>query len=328
MVNSNSDIDINPSILQNGSKFNTTPNSVQEIDRMIKELFARLDITAQSLETEVQIESSKLLSLLRRIKRLISSSKFQNNKEIQGELEMLTSNLVFAFDALKGNLNPDLVANIRLDTERAIRQLESPLIGSVLNRFESFLAASSTGLKILIGLVLALPLYIAIPSAMILMLDDASSVLEESELISANPDARNSAIPEIYIKDFREGTYLMILSFIAGSTGSVISILSRVAEYNTPPSEDKYSASFLPIFIGLFKPVIGGAFGILIFAAMNTSLLENFLNQNRTDAKWFTVISVTFVVGFSERLAKDMIGQMENRLATDQNSVAENNTVK
>ena len=296
---------------------------VSNIDHVIKELLVSLDLTSQSFETEVQIESSKLLNILRRIKRFLSSSKFKKNNEIQSEVEILISNIVLAFDALQENRNLALVAHIRLDAERAIRQLESPLIGNVLNKFEGFLSASSTGLKILIGLVLAIPLYIAIPSSMIILLNDASTSLEQSELISANEEARGTTVPEIYVKDFREGTYLMILSFIAGSTGSIISILSRVAEYNTSQYEDKYDASFLPIFIGLFKPIIGGAFGILVFAAMNTSLLDDFLNQARTDAKWFTVISVTFVVGFSERLAKDMIGQMEDRLVTNRSYVEE-----
>ena len=292
-------------------------NLVPEIDYIIKDLLVNFDVTSQSFETEVQIESSKLLNILRRIKRFLCSSRFQKSKEIQSEVEILISNIVLAFDALKENRNPALAIHIRLDAERAIRELESPLIGSVLNKFEGFLSAASTGLKILIGLVLAIPLYVAIPSSMIILLNNASTSLEQSELISAHEKARETNVPEIYVKDFREGTYLMILSFIAGSTGSIISILSRVGEYNTPQYDNKYDASFLPIFIGLFKPIIGGAFGILVFAVMNTSLLDVFLNQTRTDAKWFTVISVTFVVGFSERLAKDMIGQVEDRLVTN-----------
>ncbi len=53
---------------------------------------------------------------------------------------------------------------------------------------------------------------------------------------------------------------------------------------------------------------------------MNTVLLNDLLDQKRTDSKWFTVISITFVVGFSERLAQDMIGQIEDKMKTDRSS--------
>ena len=280
-----------------------------------------LDVRSQNLETETQIELSKLLNILHRLKRLLFSSKFQKNKQLQNEIEILLSNLVLAFDALYENRNPALAVRIRLDTERAIRRLESPLIGRLTNKFDAFLNASSTGFKILVGLILALPIYVAIPFSMVSLLDNVSNTLHETSLISDSESARDTSVPEIYEKDFNEGTYLMILSFIAGATGSIISILSRVAEYNTSQYDDTSSVSFLPVFIGLFKPIIGGTFGILVFAMMNTSLLSNFLEQKRTDAKWFTVISITFVVGFSERLAKDMIGRMEENMVSDRSSV-------
>ena len=227
-------------VSQTQNLISQTHNHVPDIDCMIKDLLSSLDVTSQSLENEVQIESSKLLNILHHIQRILSSSKFQKNKKIQNEVEILISSLVLAFDALKENRNPTLAKHIRLNTERVIRRLESPFFGNVLNKFESFLNASSTGLKILIGLVLALPLYIAIPSTMIFLLDEASSSLEKIDLISDNLEARKTDVPEIYVQDFREGTYLMILSFIAGSTGSIISILSRVSEYSTPQYEYKY----------------------------------------------------------------------------------------
>ena len=53
---------------------------------------------------------------------------------------------------------------------------------------------------------------------------------------------------------------------------------------------------------------------------MNTVLLNDLLDQKRRDSIWFTVISFTFVVGFSERLAQDMIGQIEDKMKTDRSS--------
>ncbi len=241
-------------------------------------------------------------------------------------LESITNNLVLAFEALKENKNLIFASNIRVDAEQGMRRLESPIVGSIFNQCDHFLTNSSTALKIILGLGLALPMYIAIPATMIKLFNSASDTLQHNELISTNIEARSTNTPQIYVQDFREGTYLMILSFIAGSTGSIISILSRAADYNSSQFQDKYNCSFLPIFIGLFKPVIGGAFGILVFAAMNTTLFNSFLDQSRTEAKWFTVIAITFVTGFSERLAKDMIGQVEDSLA-NKNPSSNNNQI-
>ena len=323
MKESNSNIKINTVISQQESKLNTTLDLTQNIDKIINIFLNNLSVKSQNLEVQVQVELSRILNIIRRIKRFISSSKFQKNKQIQSEVEIMIRNLVLAFDTLQENSNLTLASRIRMDTERAMHYLETPLIGSILNIVDSFLYASSTGLKILIGLVLALPLYIAIPASMFILLDNASSNLQKSALISDSKNARLSDTPQIYVKDFEEGTCLMILAFIAGSTGSVISILSRVSEYNTPQYEDKYSASFLPIFIGLFKPVIGGTFGVLVLAMLNTNWLVILEKSERTDQKWFTVVSITFVVGFSERLAKDMIGQMEDKIAINRSSVEE-----
>ena len=325
MIQPELDINIDAVTLQQDSERNTTLDLAQDIDHVIKDLSANLSVRSRNLETEAQIELSKLLNILRRIKHLVSSSKFQKKKQLQSEVETLTNLIVFAFDALHENRNLALAARIRSDAERAIRRLELPLIGNVLNvidnAIDSFLEASSTGLKILIGLALALPLYIVIPLFIMVSLNLATQKLQQTKLISESENARETKVPEIYIKDFREGSALIILSFLAGSTGAIISILTRVAEYNTPQYEDKYSASFLPVFMGLFKPVIGGTFGVLVFAMLNTNWLSILERTERTDHKWFTVISITFVAGFSERLAKDLIGKMEQSVTTDWSSV-------
>ncbi|MGK7878212.1 MAG: hypothetical protein AB4426_34370 [Xenococcaceae cyanobacterium] len=325
MIQPKSDINIDAVTLQQDSELNTTLELAQYIDRVIKDLSANLSVRSQNLETGVQKELSKLLNILCRIKRLVSSSKFQKKKQLQGEVETLTNLIVFAFEALHENRNLALAARIRSNAERTIRRLELPLIGNVLNAIDNaidrFLEATSTGLKILIGLVLAIPLFLVTPLCIIIFLDGLSYVLQESDLISQTEDARTSKIPAIYIKDFRESATLITLSFIAGSTGAIISILTRVSEYNTPQYEDKYSVSFLPIFIGLFKPIIGGTFGVLVFAMLNTHWLSILGNAERTDHKWFSVVSITFVTGFSERLAKDLIGKVEQSVTTNQSSV-------
>lgn len=47
--------------------------------------------------------------------------------------------------------------------------------------------------------------------------------------------------------------------------------------------------------------------------------LESGDNRTRTDLQWLMVMSVTFVAGFSERLAKDLVTSTENRFNSGAN---------
>lgn len=297
------------------------PNFGRVIFQRIEEVQASLQLGSQNLTPEIQIELSMLLNVLRRIDRFSASRKIRKNPHLQSDLIVLLNTVSVAVSALKHEQNLPLIRSIRMDTVSTIRRLESPILGGIYTVCEKFANNSSAAVKVLVGLTLAIPLYFTIPASMIVLLNEASDSLQENHLISESEEARSTEVPEIFVQDFREGTALMILSFIAGATGSIISILSRISEYNQPTYEERYGTSFLPIFIGLFKPVIGGTFGVLVFAVMNTSLLDNFLDQSRTDSKWFTVISITFVVGFSERLAKDMIGKVEGKFGAISNSL-------
>lgn len=121
---------------------------------------------------------------------------------------------------------------------------------------------------------------------------------------------------------YDESAILLILAFISGSTGSVVSILSRVSDYHG----DEYGNTSLPFYIGLFKPVIGGAFGVFIFSILASGLIQisNPLNPTSDEfghsvsiEKWLFFIGISFVGGFSERLAKDIIGVTEDRFGSE-----------
>lgn len=121
---------------------------------------------------------------------------------------------------------------------------------------------------------------------------------------------------------YDESAILLILTFISGSTGSLVSILSRVSDYH----EGEYGNTLLPFYMGLFKPIIGGAFGVFIFSILASGLIQisNPLNPE-SDAfsrsvnieKWLFFIGISFVGGFSERLAKDIISVTEDRFGSD-----------
>lgn len=110
----------------------------------------------------------------------------------------------------------------------------------------------------------------------------------------------------------------------AGTLGSIVSILIRVVE----EFHDKdYRDRLTPFFIGFFKPVIGASFGILFLAFVNSGVVSTPLfmeakpqtvapAQPMTDSipenrAAFFLFAIAFVVGFSERLAKDTITRLD-----------------
>lgn len=110
----------------------------------------------------------------------------------------------------------------------------------------------------------------------------------------------------------------------AGTLGSIVSILIRVVE----EFHDKdYRDRLTPFFIGFFKPVIGASFGILFLAFIKSGvvstplILENKPTAPETTQNLpasapehqaaFLLFAIAFVVGFSERLAKDTITRLD-----------------
>ena len=69
----------------------------------------------------------------------------------------------------------------------------------------------------------------------------------------------------------------------------------------------------IPFLIGAFKPVIGASFGIFMYALISSGLVP--LNTNPTNAtgrkEELFYFAIAFTVGFSERLAKDVIARAE-----------------
>ena len=192
-----------------------------------------------------------------------------------------------------------------------------------INGFKNFLYASSTPTKVLVGLFLALPVHFAAPVILAHLLSDANLYLKpilaeqsNSQLLEQKVEApqqsNQAAKSKLSQYDFNEASALLLLSAIAGSTGSVVSILTRIDQYQN----EKYRDTLLPVFIGGFKPMIGAFFGILVFALVNSTLLPITITKDETKpaTKWFALLSLSFVVGFSERFAKDIVSQTEGSI--------------
>ena len=72
---------------------------------------------------------------------------------------------------------------------------------------------------------------------MISSLDSVEAELTQLKIIYSSDEVRKLDAHVIYVKDFRGAYTLIILSFISGSVGSIISIFSRINEY-TNEDED------------------------------------------------------------------------------------------
>ncbi|MEQ9671230.1 hypothetical protein [Coleofasciculus sp. G2-EDA-02] len=97
----------------------------------------------------------------------------------------------------------------------------------------------------------------------------------------------------------------------SGALGSVVSILIRLKEFDVEFRE--ILDPIIPFLIGAFKPVIGASFGVFMYALISSGLVP--LDTNPTNAtgrkEELFYFAIAFTVGFSERLAKDVIAQAE-----------------
>jgi hypothetical protein len=64
--------------------------------------------------------------------------------------------------------------------------------------------------------------------------------------------------------------------------------------------------------IGAFKPVMGVAFALFAFAALQANLLP--LNFEDSPSSHFTYVTLAFIAGFSERMSRILTTMVEGRL--------------
>ncbi|MEQ9232610.1 hypothetical protein [Coleofasciculus sp. E2-BRE-01] len=97
----------------------------------------------------------------------------------------------------------------------------------------------------------------------------------------------------------------------SGALGSVVSILIRLKEFDVEFRE--ILDPVIPFLIGAVKPIIGASFGVFMYTLISSGLIP--LDTNPTDTKGrkeeLFYFAIAFTVGFSERLAKDVIARAE-----------------
>jgi hypothetical protein len=299
----------------------STNITIQVIDNLIQEVEKTI-ASGVVLNNDRQDELAKLLIILRRTKKICSQLNLKKQTNFLCELDTLVLMTRVAIDALFKQKAILLAKRLRWDAELTLRRIENPF-SWMINGYQRFLQSTSIPVKVLLGLAIALPIYVGLPWSLLSTLSNAKHKLIEWKIVSESISVRNTDTPGIYIEDFNEAVSLVTLSMVAGATGSIISILTRLDEYSDQKLRQRYEGYLSPVFVGLFKPIVGGAFGVFIFAVTSSQLLPmvsltNPTTRTRTDIKWLTVLSITFVTGFSERLAKDLIRQTEDRLTRSQ----------
>ena len=95
-----------------------------------------------------------------------------------------------------------------------------------------------------------------------------------------------------------------LATFVAGATGAVVSVLSRMTfgklnlNHTVGWSQLRY--------LGIFRPLIGGILGVAIFVAFAGGLLDIVSPRDPSRALFFYA-ALAFIAGFSERWAQDML---------------------
>jgi len=116
------------------------------------------------------------------------------------------------------------------------------------------------------------------------------------------------------------------LMWITGTLGGGVSLLTRLQDFDNPKNQ-KYDDDFLPLSIGLTKPILGGSFAFFILLILNSSISPLQIrtdNGNKgNDTYLYGLLTMAFVAGFSERLIPDLINQVEKKVTVEASSTGQ-----
>jgi len=94
------------------------------------------------------------------------------------------------------------------------------------------------------------------------------------------------------------------LVVVMGAIGSMVSILVRIDYFARV--KDPHLNTF--VLTGFFKPLIGMTFALFVYLVLSSNIIP--LEINITHPHYFYA-AISFVSGFSERIARDLISKTE-----------------
>jgi hypothetical protein len=312
-------------------------NLQEEINNLINEVNKKLNSESIDLKDDIQHELASQIALLQRFSEYLLKIQKRRYRDIA---ECLT--LQSKFNSVKVSMNslllpkkePIILAkNVRYDVEYFINRKKS--LGFINNFFKQAVREWSAPTKVLLGLALAVPIYpiaIGLSSAAVSVAsvavtkgywDDVASEhntpIVQNKADSTSQNQQEKDLSRNIANTFNNFTLATVVA-LAGALGSIISILIRLEEYK----DSDYKGSSAPILVGFAKPLIGTAFGLFLFTIINSNILPIIkvpdsvgTPQQSSDIRYYFFFSVAFMVGFSERLAKDIIERTEDSILPD-----------
>lgn len=118
-----------------------------------------------------------------------------------------------------------------------------------------------------------------------------------------------------YPVDWFDG--LPVAAVAAGAIGAAISVMMRMGK---PDAKwlDATAGRWMIERLGTFRPIIGGVLGAFFFFAVRGGLLPLSVPLGASKVSFF--LSIAFLTGFSERLAKNLISSAERTAAAEKDS--------
>jgi len=94
-------------------------------------------------------------------------------------------------------------------------------------------------------------------------------------------------------------------SLTAGTLGALVSVMARIGSGQFRLDYDV--GRRYPVFLGALRPVIGGIFGLALYFAVTSSLLDLFKLPTDDNRRFYFLLVIAFLAGFSERWARDTL---------------------
>jgi hypothetical protein len=302
-----------------------------DICKTLEYIHNKISSEEYRLKSEIQEEIAQQITLLQQFEDYVvkkSKKRFTNIVEIKA-LQSRLKYFTIALDALFLQPSEEKIAKkLRHETEYFLNSKSR--FGFLKTWFQRATREFPTPTKVLFGLTMAIPVYaiiipVSLTTAIVLtMMPDIiqiSGYQLMGKAINEYPSPQELKNTEKRVTDnlkqLFDNSSLLIMVAFAGAFGSIVSIFIRLDQYKTTD----YKGSATPILVGFSKPLIGTAFGILVFAMINSNIITfpilqgSGTSESNSNNKYFVFFTLAFLFGFSERLANDIVRRAEDTLS-------------
>ena len=240
--------------------------------------------------TQTQASGPSALAIAEQIRQ---RSGVKLDDVIQGELAALTNLLPLLAKADDSILNAQaqiaaealLAPEPNIDLAKAVTKRLGERLRARTGLFGSAVRQGTPAVRVVLGL--GLLLYVGLPLSF-------------------------ATFPFLSKYDTVLGIDIQLLGLVAfaGGLGSIVSIMVRLHQFSSIPAPDPA----ILFFTGLFKPIVGTAFALFIFAILSSGLLPVTIQPEK--AKYFFA-ALSFIAGFSERFAQDVVSKTEMAVVSE-----------